>query len=240
VKFLALILIAAGISAQPGFAQAPGRKISFRTLFLTEITFKELLIPGEKPEEPVKVPVYPGDISPVVEGNFQNDQVNLLTQSGTDKDGLPTYTTVAAGPLAKSSRQLFLIYKNPAATPESPYVINAVDDDTKSYPMGMVRAFNLSPVAVRFKLAGVNSPELAAGKIAYFHHSKTVNDFNMYPAEVDFKSANGNWFPASSSAWKSTDRTRLLVITMIDPRSKSPIVRLFSDLPSWVGQTTKR
>jgi len=141
---------------------------------------------------------------------------------------------VGKAPLGKSDHQLFLFSPGIGAAGQLPYSVRVFDDDIKIFPMGNVRAINLSPVPVRFLLSGEITPQIPPTKYAKFPHSKKVNDHNTYPVVVEFLSANGEWINEQSVSWKATNRRRDIVMISVDARFKQPTVQMFSDFPPWM------
>lgn len=231
LKILAIGSLCFAISSVASYSQE-ARKVSFRTLCLEHAgDIRGVVIPGNTPDESKKVELYT-DVSPVVEGSFTGNEASFFIEKAGPV-GKPVRELVGKASLGKSERQLFVFL--PAAGKEGlPYQIRAFDDDTKSFPMGNVRAINLSPVAVRFVLAGEVTPQIPPSKYAQFPHSKKINDYNMYPVIVEFLSADGKWVKGQSVSWKATDRRREIVVTRVDPKFKQPSVRMFSDFPPWL------
>lgn len=224
IPLVAIALALPHISAQ-------SRKIAFRTLCLDYVDdIRKVVLPGESPGEGQEVPLYT-DISPVVEGSFRNAKATFFAGQ-PDSDAKP----VAVGQLAKSKRQLFVFVPNAADRKEGEpaYSVMCYDDDTGSFGMGQVRAINLAPVPVRFQISGQTTPQIPAGKFARFPHSKKTNKYNMYPVVVEFLSGNGEWIKGQSVSWKATNRRREVVVTLIDPKFKQPVVRMYSDFPEWI------
>jgi len=221
------------LSTLPELAAAP-RKVAFRTLCLEQVRgVQSVVIPAADPTKDQKIELYT-DISPVIEGTFQDDIARFYIEKGTGPDGKPLRELVGQTPIGKSERQLFLFLPGEAGEGKPPYQVRGFDDDTRSFAMGGVRAINLSPVPVRFMLSGEVTPQIPPAKFALFPHPKDVNDYNMYPVVVEFLSGNGQWVNGQSTSWKSTDRRRDIVITLVDPKFKQPDVRMFSDFPPWM------
>lgn len=210
---------------------AQSRKLAFRTLCMGYVgEIKKVYLAGDGTE----VPLYT-DISPVVEGTFQAGAASFLIEPPAPDDK-EAEKPIATGRLASSNRQLFVFV--PVKEPkegEAAYTVKCYDDDTSTFAMGNIRAINLAPVPVRFQLAGQTTPQIPSGKYALFPHSKINNDYNMYPVVVEFLSANGEWVKGQSVSWKATDRRREVVITLVDLKFKQPVVRIYSDFPSWVA-----
>jgi hypothetical protein len=207
-------------------------KVEFRTLCLQLLPgLDNLTIAGEKAGETKQVKLFT-DVSPVVEGSFASGQAEFFAETA-GADGKPVRQAVARAPLAKSERQLFLFIPT-GSKDKLPYHLVCYDDDTKTFPMGHIRAINLAPGPVRFVISGAQTPEIPPGKHALFPHSKKVNDYDMYPVVIEFRGVDGTWVKGQSVNWKSTDRRREVVITMIDPKFKQPVVKLYGDVPPWL------
>lgn len=208
------------------------RQVMFRTLCLEHSgKVHEVTMPGSKnPAESVTVPLYTADLSPVIEGTFTGGEA-VFYSAEKDAEGKPV--AAARGPLAKSSRQLFVFV--PASGAGKPaYEIKAYDDDTTSFKMGSVRAINLSPVPVRFVVSGTASPQIPSSKHAQFAHPSKVDEFNMFPVSVEFLSGDGKWVTGQSASWKATPRRRDIVVTLVNSKFKQPEVRMYSDIPPWL------
>lgn len=233
VKNLSLGCIALVIFTTTLFAQAP-RKISFRTLCLERVNdIGTVLIPGNNLDDSQKIELYT-DVSPVSEGVFKTEEATFYIDKGVGPDGKPLRVLVGKTVLGKSARQLFLFAPGETGEGKLPYSVRSFDDDTAGFPMGNVRAINLSPVPVRFSLSGQTTPQIPPTKYAQFPHSTKVNDYNMYPVVVEFLSGSGEWVQGQSVSWKATDRRREIVVTTVDAKFKQPTVQMFADFPPWM------
>lgn len=214
------------------------RQIQFRTLCLEHVEGRhEINMPGQKdPKEMVSIPLYTASISPVIEGAFSGGQAVFYSPEKTS-DGKPV--VIARGNLAKGSRQLFFFLPSGGGENKPAYEIRAYDDDTTSFKMGSVRAINLSPVPVRFTVSGAKSPEIPPNKHAQFPHPSKLDEYNMYPASVEFRSGDGNWVTAQSASWKASQRRREIVVTLVNSKFKQPEVRIYSDIPPWLEAPAK-
>lgn len=216
------------------FAQ-DARKIAFRTLCLEHTgDIRTVVVPGKGPDESVKLELYT-DVSKVVEGHFPGGEATFFIEKA-GAAGKPVRELVGKVALGKSERQLFVFTPSTPGKDKLPYEVRAFDDDVKSFAMGSVRAINLAPVPVRFVIAGEVTPQIPPSKYAQFAHPKKVNDYNMYPAVVEFLSADGKWVKGYSVSWKSTDKRRDIVVTGVDPKFKQPSVRKYTDFPPWLGK----
>jgi hypothetical protein len=227
-KFVLSILACAAVPT----LSAQTTKVEFRTLCIQLMPGLETLtIAGEKAGESTQVKLFT-DVSPVVQGSFTSGQAEFFAETA-GADGKPVRKAVAKGPLAKSERQLFVFIPT-GSKDKLPYHLVCYDDDTKFFPMGHIRAINLAPGPVRFVISGAATPEVPPGKHALFPHSKKVNEYDMYPVVVEFKGADNAWVKGQSVNWKATDRRREIVVTMIEPKFKQPVVRIFGDVPPWL------
>jgi hypothetical protein len=225
-----LPLFALALSASAAFGQ--GRKVAFRTLCLDQVEgVTELVLPAAKAGEAgTTVPLYTSAPSEVFEATFQTNDVVFHTK-GTPAD---KPLVAARGTLAKSSRQIFILMPGPTGEGKPPYVMRAYDDDEATFKLGSIRAINLSPVPVRFIMAGATTPQIPPDKYAIISQATKVDEYNMYQAGVEFLSGNGSWVNGYSASWKASNRRREIVITMVDGKFKQPVVKLFSDMPQWL------
>ncbi|WP_345714423.1 hypothetical protein [Luteolibacter yonseiensis] len=207
--------------------------MAFRTLCLEQIPgLEKVSLPGVNPGELQEVNLYT-DVSPVVEGVFKTSEAAFYS-AAPGADGKPVLKPVGKATLGKSERQLFIFAPVKAADGKPAYGITVFDDDTKTFPMGHIRAINLAPVPIRFQLSGELTPQIAPTKFAQFPHSKKVNDYNMYPVLVQFLSGNGEWVNGQSVSWRALENRREIVITSVDLRTKQPTVNMFADFPPWM------
>jgi hypothetical protein len=224
-------LIAAVLCASTAGVSAQARKVQFRTLCLEHVQgITEAALPAEKADQPgAAVPLYTASLSQVIEGNFATPNA-VFTGKGVGPDGKPV--VVATAPLAKSARQLFIFIPAKAGA-KTPYEVQAYDDDTETFKLGSIRAINLAPTPVRFVISGTTTPQIPTGRHALFPQSAKKDDYNMYPAKVEFLSGDGKWFNAYSASWKANEDRREVVITLIDEKFKQPTVKVFPDIPPW-------
>lgn len=225
-----LLLAAALLCASSAGLQAQTRKVQFRTLCLEHVeNITEVSLPAEKADLPgTKVPLYTASISQVIEGSFTTP--NAVFTNGVGPDGKAL--VVASAPLAKAARQLFVFIPAKAGS-KMPYEVMAYDDDTTSFKLGTIRAINLAPTPVRFQISGATTPQIPTMRHAMFPQSTKKDDYNMYPAAVEFLSGDGKWFKAYSASWKANEDRREVVITLIDEKFKQPTVKVYPDIPPW-------
>ena len=218
------------LCASTATVSAQAKKVQFRTLCLEHVQgITEVALVPTKAEEPgVAVPLYTASISQVIETTFATG--SAVFTKGTGADGKPT--VVATAPLAKGTRQLFVFVPAKAGS-KTPYDILAFDDDTDTFKLGSIRAINLAPTPVRFVISGATTPQIPATKHALFPQSAKKDDYNMYPAKVEFLSGDGKWFNAYSASWKANEDRREVVITLIDDKFKQPTVKIYPDIPPW-------
>ena len=215
---------------------AEGRKIEFRTLCLEHVGgIEKVFITNDDGGIGPEVPLYT-DISPVVQGVFKSNAAAFYVEKA-GPDGKPMLELVGKATIGKSERQLFLFLPGEKGEGKPVYRVQSFDDDTRTFGMGFIRAINLAPVPVRFDISGVISPEVIPGRYIQFPHSKKVNDYNIYPVVVEFKSASGEWLKGQSVGWKATNLRREVVVTLIDSQFKQPVVRVYSDFPPWMEST---
>ena len=209
------------------------RKIAFRTLCLEQVGgIEKVVIPSPDGGKGPEVPLYT-DISPVVQGVFKSNEAAFYIEKA-GPDGKPVLELAGKAPIGKSDRQLFLFLPGEKGEGKPAYQVRSFDDDTGTFGMGVIRAINLAPVPVRFVISGATTPEVPPGKHAQFPHSKRVNDYNMYPVVVEFRSASGEWVKGQSVSWKATTRRREIVLTLVDTQFKQPTVRMYTDFPPWM------
>jgi hypothetical protein len=227
LPILALIATAVTASGQSG------RKVAFRTLCLSHVgEITELSVPAAKPgEAATAVPLYTGALSPVIESIFPSGDAVLYLKGATPADKA---VVAAKAPLAKSDRQLFLLMPGPGGEGKPVYQMRVYDDDSTTFKLGMIRAINLAPVPVRFVVSGTATPQIPTDKHALFPQPAKVDEYNMYPAKVEFLNANGSWFTAYSASWKASDRRREIIVTLVDGKFKQPVVKVFNDSPPWL------
>ena len=212
------------------------RKIAFRTLCLEQAGgIEKVFITKPDGGKGPEVPLYT-DISPVVQGVFKSNEAAFYIEKA-GPDGKPVLELAGKAPIGKSDRQLFLFLPGEKGEGKPAYQVRSFDDDTGTFGMGVIRAINLAPVPVRFVISGATTPEVPPGKYAQFPHSKRVNDYNMYPVVVEFRSATGEWVKGQSVSWKATERRREIVVTLVDSRFKQPTVRMYTDFPPWMEST---
>jgi hypothetical protein len=213
-----------------------GRKITFRTLCLEHVGgIEKVIIPGAGGGKSVDIPLYT-DVSPLVRGVFKSNEAAFYIEKA-GLDGKPALELAGKASIGKSDRQLFVFLPGEHGEGKPIYQVMSFDDDTTTFAMGGIRAINLAPVPVRFILSGSTTPGIPPGRYAMFPHSKQVNDYNMYPVVVEFRSSSGEWVKGQSVSWKATDKRREIVLTLIDARFKQPTVRMFADFPPWMVET---
>ena len=212
------------------------RKIEFRTLCLEQVGgIEKVVIPISGGGKSADIPLYT-DVSPVVKGEFKTSEAAFYIEKA-GPDGKPVLELVGKAPIGKSDRQLFLFLPGEKGEGKPTYQVRSFDDDTRTFGMGFIRAINLAPVPVRYVISGATTPEIPPGKYARFPHSKRVNDYNMYPVVVEFRSATGEWVKGQSVSWKATERRREIVVTLVDTQFKQPTVRMYTDFPPWMEST---
>ncbi|MGL5018636.1 MAG: hypothetical protein ACRDBP_10900 [Luteolibacter sp.] len=191
-----------------------------------------VVIPIADGGKSVDIPLYT-DVSPVLQGVFKSNEAAFYIEKA-GLDGKPTLELVGKTSIGKSDRQLFVFLPGEHGEGKPVYQVKSFDDDTTTFAMGSIRAINLAPVPVRYVLSGATTPEIPPGRYATFPHSKQVNDYNMYPVVVEFRSTTGEWIKGQSVSWKATNQRREIVLTLVDAQFKQPTVRMFTDFPPWM------
>ncbi len=226
-------------SATPAFAE-PSRKVQFRTLCITQLEgLEKVHIPaGKGASKNQEVALYT-DISRPIEGVFTSNEAVFYTLK-PDPQGKPMRVAVGKTALGKSARQLFVFAPGSGeGDGKLTYHVLAYDDDEKSFPLGSIRAINLSSEPVRFVMAGTPIPPILPGQSTQFPHAKEVNEYNMYPVTVEFQSVSGEWVKGQAASWKASDRSREVVVTSGDTKTQSQAVKIFGDFPPWLEKSKK-
>ncbi len=206
------------------------RKVVFRVLCLehrADITRARMDI-GKDPGKFHEIVLLTGNFTDEYQSSFADNAVRFHVADATQPDGR---RIVAAGALAQSERQLFLLLPETDGT--RPYRVFALNDDESAFPMGAVRVINLCPVMIRLNLAGADMKPIEPGKVVVYPPVRRFDEWNMYQARIDFANAKGDWVPVSSPSWKASTRKRDLVITLLDPVSHFPRIASYKDLPPW-------
>ncbi|MCW1887435.1 hypothetical protein OKA04_22050 [Luteolibacter flavescens] len=234
IHTIPLLALAACVLPSSALHAQEARTVRFRTLCLEQTAgVTSVHLPAAKSgADAVEVPLYTGSLSPEIVGNFTGKEAVFTGAPGAD--GKPAVMAKVA--LASSSRQFFLFLPAKSGGAK-PYEVMAFDDDTDSFKPGHIRSINLAPVPVRFTIAGKASPPVPPSKQMIFPQAAKKDDYNMYPVVVDFASAGDKWFKGYSASWKASDTRREIVITLIDPKFKQPVVKCYPDLPPWLAAT---
>lgn len=212
-------------------AQDDGRVVKFRVLCYEQAkeTVKGFVVGAAGAKQDVEF--FTGGFGPQLSGKFAGDKVRFYVEK-PGPDGKPVRSVVGEGNLVASAVQMFLLL--PESKPSGPvYRVLAFDDLETSFPMGSTRVINLAPFPIRLNLAGADLKPIAAGGMAVYPQVKTVDEWNMYTARIDFNVEGQQWVPAATQSWKASERKRDWVITHLDPASQTPAIRLYQDVPPW-------
>jgi hypothetical protein len=232
MKFSATVLALFCLAVPPLAAQDNARTVKFRVLCYEHVNG---VIEGFAPAAGGnKVPVnfYTGGIGPQIEGRFAGDRAVLFAEK-PGPDGKTVRTVLADGKLDSSPLQLFLLLPENKKQPDGPiYRLLAFDDSEAKFPMGATRVINLAPHDIRLNLAGADLEPIKPGGMKVYPQVKTVDEWNMFTARVDFL-ADEQWVAVATQSWKASDRKRDWVITQINPLTKSPAISLYQDIPPW-------
>jgi hypothetical protein len=226
ISLLASLFFAAG--SIPAIAQE-ARTVSFRVLcyqHVNEVKFVSMVPAAGSAGAAVQVPLPTSGFGEDTKGTFTEGMARFIVENSNPPK------VVAEGKLAKGDRQVFLFLPS-SDTAKMPYRVVALDDDEKSFPMGSTRVLNLAALKVRLNFAGADLPPIPPGSIAVYPKVTTVDEWNMYPARIDFENGKGGWKAVSNQSWKASDTKRDLVITTLDPKTKQPSIRMYQDIPPW-------
>jgi len=211
-------------------AQAPARKIKFRTLCLEHVgDIKQVQLVAPDGKTGIPLDLFTSVISKEVEATVTGDQLNFGIP-GKDAKGADGFKPVATAKALASNRQLALFL--PGQPGGTPYSVVMVDDNEATWPMGSTRLYNLAPTPVRFDI-GENSKVVAPGKSDIVPQAKKVNALNQCPVVISFADKAGKLIPVNSTLWLSTDQQRSLAISFIHPITKQPTVNSFPETPPW-------
>ena len=226
---IASICAVLGVSVASLLAQDDARLVKFRLLCYEHArdTFKALVVGPEGGKQEVEF--FTGGFSPQIVGKFTGGKVRFFTEK-TGPDGKLVTTIVAEGNLNPSAEQLFLLVPE-AREKSAAYKILTFDDLEASFPMGATRVINLASFPIRLNLAGTDMPPVKPGGVQIYPQVKVVDEWNMYPARIDFGLVAAQWVAVATQSWKASERKRDWVITHVDPATHEPIVRLYQDIP---------
>lgn len=218
-----------GFSMASVLAQDEARLVKFRLLCYEHArdTIKALVVGPEGGKQEVEF--FTGGFSPQIAGKFTGGKVRFFTET-LGSDGKTVTTIVAEGNLNPSSEQMFLLL--PEAGDKGPvYKVLTFDDLEGSFPMGATRVINLASFPIRLNLAGADMPPVKPGGVQVYPQVKVVDEWNMYPARIDFGLVAAQWVPVATQSWKASERKRDWVITHLDPATHEPTIRLYQDIP---------
>jgi hypothetical protein len=215
----------------PAAAQ-DARTVTFRAMcfqYMDEIDTVNLPAPGGAGK--VEIPLPTSGFTPDFKAAFSDGLARFFVNRTNPATGKEEPKLIAEGKLASGERQVFLLLPSPDKA--LVYRVHAMNDDEKSFPMGATRVMNLAPLKIRLNLAGADLPPIPAGDIVIYPPVKKADEWGMYTARIDFDNGKGGWIPVATQSWKTSDRKRDLVITMLDPKTRQPAIRLYQDIPPW-------
>jgi hypothetical protein len=213
-------------------AAQDARNVTFRAMcfqYMDGIDTVDLPGPGGEGKLGIALPT--SGFSPDHKAAFSGGMVRFFTKRTNPATGKDEPKLVAEGKLASGERQVFLLLPSPDKS--LTYRVHAMNDDEKSFPMGATRVMNLAPLKIRLNLAGADLPPIPAGDVVIYPPVKKADEWGMYTARIDFENGKGGWVPVATQSWKASDRKRDLVITMLDPKTRQPTIRLYQDIPPW-------
>lgn len=209
-----------------------GRAVTFRAMcyqHMGEVT--EVSLPSPGGEGKTQIPLPTSGFTPDIKATFADGLARFTVDKTDPTTGKSGPTVVAEGKLASGERQVFLLLPSPDK--KLVYRVYAMNDDEKTFPMGATRVMNLASLKIRLNLAGADLPPIPPGEVVVYPPVKKVDEWGMYTARIDFDNGKGGWVPVSTQSWKTSDRKRDLVITMLDPKTRQPSIRLYQDIPPW-------
>lgn len=178
-----------------------------------------------------EVVLFTGGFSEEHEGVFAAGKAELFVEE-TRPDGTKSRKVLASGKLADSPRQAFLLI--PTGEKSGPiYRILCFDDRESAFPMGATRLINLATFPVRLAIAEKELPPIEPGGMQIYPMVKTVDEWNMFKARIDFGVKADQWVPVSTQSWKASDQKRDWVVTSFSAETRQPVVRLYKDIPPW-------
>lgn len=208
------------------------RTVTFRAMcyqHMDEVTEVDLSAPSG--EGKTRIPLPTSGFTPDFKASFTGGLVRFTRDEVDPASGKTGPKVVAEGKLASGDRQVFILLPSPGKN--LVYRVHAMNDDEKSFPMGATRVMNLAALKIRLNLAGADLPAIPPGDVVVYPPVKKVDEWGMFTARIDFDNGKGGWIPAATQSWKTSDRKRDLVITMIDPKTRQPSIRLYQDIPPW-------
>lgn len=230
-KSTAILATASLVCLIPARGQE-ARTVTFRAMcyqHMGEIT--EVSLPAPGGEGKTLIPLPTSGFTPDIKASFTGGVVRFTVDKANPASGKTEPKVVAEGKLASGDRQMFLLLPSPDK--EVVYRVHAMNDDEKSFPMGATRVMNLAALKIRLNLAGADLPPIPPGDVVVYPPVKKVDEWGMYTARIDFDNGKGGWVPVATQSWKTSERKRDLVITMLDPKTRQPSIRLYQDIPPW-------
>jgi hypothetical protein len=208
------------------------RTVTFRAMcyqHMGEVT--EVTLPAPGGEGSTRIPLPTSGFSPEFKAAFTGGVARFTVDATNPATGKSEPKVIAEGKLASGERQVFLLLPSPEKS--LVYRIHAMNDDEKSFPMGGTRVLNLAALKIRLNLAGADLPPIPPGDTVVYPMVKKADEWGMYTARIDFDNGKGGWVPVATQSWKASDRKRDMVITMLDPKTRQPSIRLYQDIPPW-------
>lgn len=230
-------------------AMAQGREVSLRTLCLEPVPgLTELWLTGSGGKS-VMVPIYENSLSAVIAAKIEGDRLEFF---GSDprKDRSEPVATVR---LSDSARQMLLFLPRDEAPEDAEaaegessaqdegddrdgYVVRAFDDEVEGFSLGRIRLINAAPIDIRFTMAGELQETIPSDGNLLVTQPEGANDYGMYPVVMEYLQDEDTWSRGYAASWRTSDRRREIVVTTIDARFGQPIVKVFSDIPSWLAE----
>lgn len=208
-----------------------GTEVSFRVICTESLAGADHMLLAKENASVVEVPLYVGNFSDLFKGRFTDQKATFYIED-KGADGKVGRKLVAEGPLAKGSRQAFIV--TPSSVKGGPiYQILAFDDTEGSFKMGGTRLINMAPMAARLNVAGTLQEPVPARESAVYPICKKVDDWNMYSVTVELEIKPGEWQKIATQSWRSSDKKRDWVVVSFDAATKKPAVRQYLDIPPW-------
>ena len=188
---------------------------------------------GEKPKA-VEVDLFTTVISEEVDAFVSDGKLIFAVETG-DKDGGPTYKTVATATAVAGPRQLAIFIPGSGDGPL--YRCFVVDDSLRNFPMGSTMAVNLASIPFRFMI-GEHVQAVNPGKIEKIPMARKTNDRGQVSVIIGIADpqSQGGWRAVNQTRWFSGEDKRDLVIGFIHPKTNQPTVNCYADTPPFLNQ----
>ncbi len=222
-------LTAASVSLLSAHGQ-DARQVTFRVMcfkHVDDLTSASVPVKGGK--EIGEVPLYTSGFSDEFEGSFDDGVARFFKEGTYPAASGAEPEVIAEGKLTSDDRQAFLLL--PSSDGKIPYRVHAMSDDVDAFPMGSTRVLNLAALPIRLNLAGSNLPPIKPGGSVIYPQVKSVDEWNMYTARIEFSNGKEGWIPVASQSWKASDRKRDIVVMALDSKTKRPSIKLYQDIP---------